>query len=212
MSEKLYQRAKELKVDLRHVVEVGVYYPETSNVLGFIKEGIRVDLFEPDPDCVERIKEFFKDYTNVKVLPFAIFKENGKVRLYRCGASTFAAELTVSPALVNDRYQPTAEDAFYAEARVFSDFDDGTIDLLSVDTEGCEWYVLMHLKSRPLVISLETGWKKYRNPYLSEIEGWMRQNGYEKWFRDGSDTVYISGDKFRWSGTGAKTGEDGRHR
>lgn len=97
----------------------------------------------------------------------------------------------MSPALVNDRYQPKAEDLFYAEAHVFSDFDDGSIDLLSIDTEGCEWYVLMHMKSRPLVISLETHGKRYRNQYITEIQQWMKDNGYRKWYRDKSDTVYV---------------------
>jgi hypothetical protein len=41
--------------------------------------------------------------------------------------------------------------------------------LLSVDTEGCEWYALKNLKSRPKVISLETHGKYYTNAYIKEI-------------------------------------------
>ncbi len=194
MNEKLYRKTIIARLNLHHVAEVGVYLPETSNILGFIEEGIRADLFEPDPESLKRIREYFKDSPNVRIFPYAIYSESGPIRLYHDGASTFAADLKSSPALANDRYQPAPGDIFSAEARLFSDFDDGTIDLLSIDTEGCEWYVLMHLKSRPFVISLETGWKKYRNPYLPEIENWMKANGYRKWYRDRSDTIYLRRD------------------
>jgi FkbM family methyltransferase len=191
MNERLYKSTKRLGLTIGHVAEVGVYHPETSNILGYIRDGIRADLFEPDPESISRIYDAFGKYVHVRVHPFAIYKENTKLRLYRAGASTFAADLPSSPALANDSYQPSADDAFEAEARRFDEFDDGTIDLLSIDTEGCEWYVLMHLKSRPLVISAEMGWKKYQNPFLKEIEGWMRSNGYRIWYKDKSDTVYI---------------------
>jgi len=191
VNERLYQSTKRLGLAIGHVAEVGVYHPETSNVLGYIRDGIRTDLFEPDPESVVRIVGAFGGYSHVRVHPCAIYKENTRIRLYRAGASTFAAELVDSPALANDRYQPIPEDAFEAEARRFNEFDDGTIDLLSIDTEGCEWYVLMHLRSRPMVISVETGWKKYQNPFLKEIEDWMQSNGYRLWYRDRSDTVYL---------------------
>ncbi|MCX5754053.1 MAG: FkbM family methyltransferase [Candidatus Krumholzibacteria bacterium] len=194
MNEKLYRKTRARGLNFSHAAEVGVYLPESSNILGFIKDGIRVDLFEPNPDCIEKLNDYFKGNSNVRIFPYAIYAENGPIRLYRDGASTFVADLKSSPALANDRYRPAQGDIFCAEARVFSDFDDGTIDLLSIDTEGCEWYVLMHLKSRPLVISLETGWKKYRNPYFPQIENWMSENGYGKWYRDGSDTVYLRRD------------------
>lgn len=190
MNETLYRRTRGLGIGVEHVAEVGVYYPETSNVLGFIEDGTRADLFEADPLCVEKVRERFAGSANVQVHPFAIYHTAGTVTLYRTHASTFV-EGVQSPALRNDGYQPTPEDAFQAEARIFSDFDDGTIDLLSVDVEGCEWFVLQHLRSRPKIMSLETQWRRYRNEHLGEIERWMRENGYRVWYREGSDTVYI---------------------
>ncbi len=171
-----------------------MYYPETSNVLGFIEEGVKTELFEPDPLCVERIKERFGTYGNVVVHPVAIVDNPGPVELYRVRASTFLKGLSASPALVNDKYVPDDNDKFAAEGRVFREFDDGTIDVLSIDTEGCEWFVLKHLISRPAAISVETSGKRYRNPYMSEIREWMNSNGYRKWYREGSDTVYVRSD------------------
>jgi FkbM family methyltransferase len=191
MNETLYNRTRKIGLHPTHVAEVGVHYPETSNVLLFIEEGCRADLFEPDPLCVERIREKFADNANVTIHPYAIYHTRTTLGLYRANSSTFVKDLTSSPALVNDRYQPNEKDLFEAEARTFGELDDGTIDLLSVDTEGCEWYVIQTMKSRPAVISLETHGKRYKHPHIKLIEEWMRENNYRVWYRDKSDTVYV---------------------
>ena len=91
---------------------------------------------------------------------------------------------------MNDKYVPKNEDLFEADGKLFSEFDDGTIELLSIDTEGCEWYVIKNLLSQPTIISVETHGKKYRNAYYWEIMDWMDKNNYKKWYADGSDTVF----------------------
>lgn len=77
--------------------------------------------------------------------------------------------------------------------------DDGNIDLISIDTEGSEWYVIKYLKSRPDVISIETHGAVYVNPKIDEIESWMAANGYVVYFKDKSDSVYVRPDKIRVS-------------
>jgi FkbM family methyltransferase len=191
VNKKFYNNIKKMGLLPVKVAEVGVFRPETSNILGFIEDGCRADLFEPDPECVELIRSRFARYPHVTIYPVAIFDHRTTLAFYRTNASTFAATLDASPALVNDKYKPKEEDKFYAEAHPISDFDDGTIDLLSIDTEGCEWYVLQTLVSRPKVISIETHGKKYRNPFYNEIEKWMQNNDYRMWYKDKSDTVFI---------------------
>ncbi len=191
MNSRLYRFTSRRGIRFSHVAEVGVYHPETSNVLGYIDDGIRTDLFEPDPHSLAQIAAAFGGLHHVAVHGCAIYFENTRIRLYRAGASTFAEGLTSSPALENDGYIPIESNAFEVDARTFDQFDDGTIDLLSIDTEGCEWYVLKFLKSRPRVISVETGWRRYTNPYLSDIRSWMQTNGYRLWYRDRSDSVYL---------------------
>jgi FkbM family methyltransferase len=188
---KLYNMCKKINFTPAHVVEVGCYMPETSNVLGFISDGVKAELFEPDPVCIERIKQYFKEHPNVTLHPYAVYDHKGSIELYRKGSSTFVKGLKISPALVNDKYVENDKDVFVAQARTFNDFDDGSIDLLSVDTEGCEWYVLKYLVSRPMVISVETHGKKYVNPFIGQIQQWIAENKYKVWFKDKSDTVYI---------------------
>ncbi|HEY6902088.1 MAG TPA: FkbM family methyltransferase [Puia sp.] len=187
----LYEKCKAKQIPLKHVCEIGVNAPGKSNILDFIrKDKIRATLIEPDEHSIAAIRQFFDGYTNVTLFPYAIYDYNGVLELAQRGESTFATALPFSPAMVNDRYKVQKEDTFQVVCRRFDDLDDGTIDLLSIDTEGCEWYALKYLKSRPLVISLETHGKEYSNPYLNEILDWMHRNGYKRWFITKSDSVY----------------------
>ncbi|MBO0929960.1 FkbM family methyltransferase [Fibrella aquatilis] len=73
----------------------------------------------------------------------------------------------------------------------FSEIDTGEFDLLSIDIEGSEWYVLKYMVSRPNVISVETHGKFYVNPFINEIKAWMLKNNYIIWYKDRSDSVYV---------------------
>jgi len=191
----LYRKLRNKGFKPRHVCEVGVYLPETSNILDFINEGIRATLVEADPVTVEKINAFFRG-KNITVFPCAIWDRKGTIKLSKAAASTFVAELQSSPAIKNDKYVVKEEDTFEVPCNVFSDIDDGTIDLLSIDIEGSEWYVIKHMKSRPKVLSIETHGKYYTNPFMAEINKWIAANDYRIWYKDGSDTVYVHGDIF----------------
>ena len=66
-----------------------------------------------------------------------------------------------------------------------------TIDLISIDAEGSEWFVIKNMKSRPTVISIETHGGMYVNPYLGDLLNWMLENDYILWYKDGSDSVFV---------------------
>ncbi len=186
----LYRRCKSKGFKPTSVVEIGVYIPETSNVINFIEDGVNTFLVEADPKTVEKIESRFGSFKNVTCKQVAVFDYNGTVKLAQRASSTFISSLK-SPAVVNDSYKIKEEDEFEVEAVTFDALDDGKIDLLSIDIEGAEWFVLKHMKSRPAVISVETHGKYYVNPYLKEIDQWITSNFYKIWYRDKSDTVYI---------------------
>jgi FkbM family methyltransferase len=197
---KIYRKFLSKQMNLNHVCEVGVFMPEMSNIFDFItKSKIRTTLVEPDPKSIMAIKKYFGGYDNVKLYPFAIYDYNGTLELVQREASTFVADLSASPALINDNYHIKEEDKFTVECKKFDEIDDGSIDLLSIDTEGCEWFVLKYLKSRPVIISLETHGSKYINPYFNEISHWMAENNYDRWFLDKSDTVFCKKGAFNIS-------------
>lgn len=188
---KLYTRVQKKKLAVQHVCEVGVWLPEMSNILDFIvKDRMRTTLVEPDPKSIAAIRSYFRDYPNVELLPYAAYDHHGVLELVQRNASTFVSTLPYSPALVNDNYHIRQEDRFTVECRRFDELDDASISLLSVDTEGSEWYVIKYLRSRPLVISVEMHGKSYLNPFYAEITSWMAREGYVKWYMDKTDIVY----------------------
>ncbi len=185
----LYQQVNDKKISLNHVCEVGVFEPETSNVLGFIKDKVRATLIEADPEIAKRITTYFSGYP-ITVHPVAIWDYTGKQKLARASASTFVVGVKSSPALKNDNYQINDANTFEVDGVLFSTIDDGTIDLISIDIEGGEWYVLKHMVSRPAIISIETHGKNYVNPLMAEIDEWMAANQYVIWYKDHTDSVY----------------------
>jgi FkbM family methyltransferase len=190
-NKEIYIKIKKAGIVITHACEVGVYLPETSNVIDFIEDGIRTTLVEPDPDVKNKIIKRFAGYPNVKLFPFAIYDNHGKITLSRAGASTFITNLENTPAIANDNYKKNNKDTFEAECRMFSEIDNGTIDLLSIDIEGAEWYVIKDMKSHPKVISVETHGRYYENPFLQDILERMNENGYTCWYKGKTDSVFV---------------------
>jgi FkbM family methyltransferase len=190
---KLFFKYKTKKLSFSLICEVGVFMPESSNVIGFINEDLKTLLIEPNNDSLKRIYTYFKN-KNIVVYPYAIYDYNGTIKLVHRNASTFVKDLPSSPALVNDRYDINDNDTFDVECKLFSEIDNGEIDLLSVDTEGCEWYVLKNMISRPKIISLETHGKFYTNPFINDINSWINDNGYKIWYKTKSDTIFYKED------------------
>lgn len=199
MNEKLYNKCRGKDIKIKHAAEVGVYLPETSNILKFIEDGIKATLVEADPEYVKKNREYFRTFSNVEIYPYAVWDKSGFIKLNKAESSTFAEGLTSSPAIVNDKYISDTVNMITVEAKTFDEIDDGSIDLLSVDIEGGEWYVIKHLVSRPDVISIETHWKNYSNPFLKEIYDWMTENDYGVWYKDKSDTVFYKKNLFELS-------------
>lgn len=178
-----------------HVAEVGVWHPDTSNIYQYIQNGIKTTLVEPDPESINLIKSEFGDKSNVTLHEIALCDFNGKVELCKRQSSTFVSSLSSSPALINDNCDIQKSDKFTVDARLFSEIDDGSIDLISIDTEGSEWFVIKNMKSRPTVISIETHGGMYVNPYIGNLLQWMQENNYTLWYKDKSDSVFVLQDK-----------------
>lgn len=187
----LYNRIKNKGFTPAHVAEVGVHEPESSNIYRFIQDGIRTTLVEPEPTAIAHIKHHFSEKKNVTLHECAACDEDGEIELISMGPSTFLGNLPASPALVNDHYTPDEKDKFTVQGKRFDRIDDGTIEVLSVDTEGSEWYAIKHLVSRPSVISVETHGAAYLNPYLDEIRKWMQTERYAVWYKTKTDTVFV---------------------
>jgi len=187
----------ELKIVPRLVCEVGVgESKESSQVREFIEAGASAILIEALPRFCQKLAADFAAYPRVRIVNCAILDRNGSVTIYDRALSTFVEGIE-SPSIVNDRYTPNLSDAVVVPARTFEHFDEGNIDLLAIDAEGCEYYVLAGLQSRPALICLEaTGMAEwghtYVNPKLREIRDWMERNRYIQVAKVGPDTLFLS--------------------
>ena len=190
-SQKLENFLFENDSSLNHFCEIGVYEYNYCRLIKQIEQGKRVTLFECFPRCIEDIKKNTSTRTNVTLHPVAIWDEAGEFDMTDVGASAFLDALGDNTPAHKNSYAHTNFGKFRVKADVVSNYDDGTIDALFVDTEGAEWFALKHLKSRPRVIEVETHYAKYENRYLKEIQDWMKDNGYTELDRTDADTIFI---------------------
>lgn len=142
--------------------------------------------FEPHPVYYADFVKAVGSRPNVKIHNVAIGDENGEAEFY---------DNATSSSLVGIETTTKKHDTlnkFSVQVRRISEFDNGEIDILSVDVEGNEFFVLKHLISRPQQITVEiyNDLATYINPYLFEIEEWAKNNDYKRVRVANSDFVY----------------------
>ena len=188
---KLTKKLKEKDYAPYHICEVGVWHPKTSNIKYYIEKDIKTLLIEPDSESITLIKKEWGDKKNLILKTFACTDFEGTIDLHKAGSSSFISSCNNSPAIVNDSFDIKNNISTKVDAKKFSSEDPGDIDLISIDTEGSEWFVIKNMLSRPNIISIETHGGYYINPYINEIKQWMTEYNYILWFKDNSDSVYI---------------------
>ena len=188
---KLTKKLKEKDYEPYHICEVGVWHPKTSNIKYYIEKDIKTLLIEPDSESIALIKKEWGCKKNLILKTFACTDFEGTIDLHKAGSSSFISSCNNSPAIVNDSFDIKSNISTKVDAKKFSSEDPGDIDLISIDTEGSEWFVIKNMLSRPNIISIETHGGYYINPYINEIKQWMTEYNYILWFKDNSDSVYI---------------------
>lgn len=172
-------------MEFNHIVEVGC--DGKASLHHFITPESRVQIFECNPNHLFECKRHYGNSPNVQIHPFAMWKENTRVNFMLEGATSHIEGLQ-APCVVNDGIYST--NVIEVEARTFDQFDDGTIDIMDIDIEGAEWYVIERLKSRPKVIVVEMAWGNYINPHFTEIQKWMKDNFYYKFQEESAAHFY----------------------
>lgn len=189
------------KDSLEVFCEIGVYFwnedgKNYSRLSQQVNDNKKVILVEPLPRCVENIKTHIHNKKNVTLYPYAISNHNGSTKIYDQGAAAFIEEVKGK----------TPHDIFWSNNQLiegltiqtvtFDKIDPGNIDVLFIDTEGSEYFVLENLKSRPKIIAIETHYNEYNNhyinPYMEKIQNWINNNNYNVWYTTESDTYYIN--------------------
>jgi FkbM family methyltransferase len=154
----------------------------------------KVLLFEPNPKFYQELLKNYGQYPQITIYNIGIYKEPGKFKFFDVWACTYLAELEKPAVKEINNYKEKEEDAFYANCALFNGFDNGKIEMLLLDCEGCEWFILEDLKSRPVIISVETHCthNNYKHPDSDKIFAWMTINNYVLLAHNESDSVFIN--------------------
>ncbi len=178
---------KDSGVEVHHAVEVGAFNVAYCNLGHYLMDPeVRVQLFEPMPKMFAELKVATAGMANVVCHNVAIMDRDGTVVMRDMWAGAHVVGVA-APEVVNLKtksamgFQGKHIEEVTVDCRLFTPYDDGTIDMLTLDSEGCEWFVLEYMVSLPKWISIEMGDDKnpYKNPFSAEINQWMKDNGYK---------------------------------
>lgn len=190
--------------NIKHICEIGVgHIGVCFSALYWDNPNVRFTLFEPNKEYYKEILEKAGDRKNVKIHNLAIGDFNGEITLCEQETSSYLEGIDsvikqCAKLGGNDDFKP--RDRYSVPIITFDKVDDGTIDLLRVDTEGSEWFALKYLISRPKQINIETHGihAEYLNPYLYEIADWTKTNGYSLYQVSNTDSTYILNSELKY--------------
>lgn len=150
----------------------------------------RAVFIEPDPDQA-RAATF--TYPWAEVMPIAVMMEHGTVNLKKMSGSSFIGSIPWSPAIKSNPKGVAKAKEISVVAVPFNLIDDGMIDIINIDCEGAEWFVLANMRSRPFLIQIEL----YKdNAHFDDITKWISDNEYEEVARWGNaNFIYLRSSK-----------------
>lgn len=167
---------------IKKVCEVGYLDLKTSCIREYILAGVQSMVIDVNN------RTDLEEFDNVTFHQAAIIPEQRGV-FYSWNNSTYWKAMLGYESAYNTLLLPRKKE-FEAEGHKFSEFDKGDIDLLSIDIEGCELFVLQEMRSRPLIIRVEMLWKSYKNPFYDHILYWMKKNNYILFTKIQADYVF----------------------
>lgn len=181
----------------RVICEVGTGGLRVCKASHYIGDNdVKVMLFDPITEYCNEINMFCqaKGATNTEINNCCLYDYDGKVDIYENGEASMIKEIDgpniKSDYILDDKASNGFNRLVQKDCFRMSKFDKGNIDVLFLDTEGSEWFVLKHLISRPTIITIEMKMGEYINPYLKEIQQWMQINNYVVIKDAGCDLVF----------------------
>jgi FkbM family methyltransferase len=146
----------------------------------------RAIFIEPDPAMARNAR---RNYPWAEVHEVAIAENFGTANLRKLNGASYIKGIAWAPAFSACPSRAKKAGKVSVQTVPFSDLDDGKIDMLNLDCEGSEWFVLKAMTSRPrfLQIELYSAHGHYR-----EICEWLKSNGYTAATRWGNaNLIYV---------------------
>lgn len=138
-------------------------------------------LFEANPNTYSDLMRCYSSRDNFKIYNCAIGDIDGKINFSVDGDSSYLTDIKSPTVQCAPNEYVESRNIIEVDCFRISNFDNGDIDLMLLDMEGSEFYVLKHLISRPktIIIELDNNGRGYINPYYNEIVEWMQNNYYD---------------------------------
>jgi FkbM family methyltransferase len=183
---------------MKKIFEIGVGESYTCRTKRFWGSEVECHLFEPNPTLYKELLDLSKDYKNVYLYNIAIMDKSGEEEIHLMNNCSYINGID-SPVVLNhgsDSDIIKNAKKIKIKCETIDKFDLGDIDVLLIDTEGCEWLVLEKLISRPKQIVIETSTagaegKPIYNKNIDKILFWMWQNNYQFALRDENDSHFV---------------------
>lgn len=182
----------------KHIIEIGVGTYEGVSTINLIKNRVTAIVFEPHPSFYKNIVEHLGNTPGLQIINKGIYKEKGAQKFYDKWASTFIGVMyDHSGAKAQDKYEIDEKDAFICEVDTIDNYDNGEVDLLCMDCESCEWFVLEKLISRPTIVQIETHsfYSDYQPFNIDKIRQWFEDNDYGLFALNESDSIFVKKEK-----------------
>ena len=167
---------------INKIVEVGCGYSPISMSKVFWQDiSKKVILIEPNIFFYKNLLDEISKFSNIQCYNCAIYDKNELVNFFLVGQSSYI-EGVDSPLQTHLR---GCANVFYKRQKVvvpafkIDFFDKKDIDYLIISNEGCEFFVLKYLISRPIFIFLQIyNLDGYKMPFSKEIFNWFNDNNY----------------------------------
>jgi FkbM family methyltransferase len=197
------------------IYEVGVGGLNLARSSGYFNmPGVEVYLFDPIKRYVDEINQHIQQIKckNAQIIQCCLYDYDGKIEIWNNGEAPMIKGLdgpniknndpkTLEQYLISakgynkdNQGKTEREESISVDCFKISKFDKGNIDILMVDTEGSEWFILKHMISRPMFIFIEMSTEGYTNPHIDEITEWLNKNNYIKYGQLAADWLLIRKD------------------
>jgi|694.fasta_scaffold50281_7 hypothetical protein len=130
------------------------------------------------------------NYPWAEIHQVAIAESFGKANLRNVGGSSYIKGIAWAPIFTDNPERARKAGKQRVNTVPFTAIDDGQIDILNLDCEGSEWFVLKNMISRPILIQIE---HRIENPFAKEIDEWFKSNNYyelSRWQHGAVNIIY----------------------
>lgn len=160
------------------IFEIGVGNPTICRTANELSN--ECYLFEANPDIYRQLVEVYGSRPNFHIYNVAIADYDGEIEFLCNGDSSFVDGVKSPASRGNEEYLSSFKKIKIPCQKVCNFENHRPIDIMLLDMEGSEWFVLKHLKGRPkiIVIEMQNEDGTYKNPFFDLILEWMKTNNY----------------------------------